>query len=126
MTGQSLSLPLSVAADHPAYAGHFLGHPILPGVVLLDEALHALAAQHGLGAAGGQIKSAKFLGPVGPGEALRLDYAATAEGVFRFEVVAKGIANAGAKERVVASGVLTFTLPAFTAVAPTLPATGPT
>jgi 3-hydroxyacyl-[acyl-carrier-protein] dehydratase len=98
MTG--LSLPLSVAADHPAYAGHFPGHPILPGVVLLDEALHALAARHGLDAAGSQIKSAKFPTPVRPGEALRLHCAATAAGAFRFEV------RVG--ERVAASGVLAF------------------
>ncbi|MFA5083313.1 MAG: hypothetical protein WC474_12255 [Hydrogenophilaceae bacterium] len=99
-----LSLPLPVAADHPAYGGHFPGHPILPGVVLLDEALHALAARQGMQAAGGQIRSAKFLSPVNPGEALRLDYVATAAGVFRFEVVA---ADPG-HERVVASGVFVF------------------
>ncbi len=102
-----LSLPLSVAANHPAYAGHFPGHPILPGVVLLDEALHALAVRQGLTAAGGQIRSAKFLSPVSPGEALRLDYAATANGVFRFEVVA---ADPG-HERVVASGIFAFAAP---------------
>lgn len=95
-----LSLPLSVADDHPAYAGHFPGHPILPGVVLLDEALHALAAVHRLESAIGQIKSAKFLSPVSPGEALRLDYAASAEGVFRFRILAG--------ERAVASGVFAF------------------
>ncbi len=105
MTDQSL--PLSVAADHPAYAGHFPGHPILPGLVLLDEALHVLAAQHGLTAAGGQIRAAKFLSPVSPGEALRLDYAATANGVFRFEVVAAGPGHA----RVVASGMFAFAAP---------------
>lgn len=98
MTG--LSLPLSIAADHPAYAGHFPGQPILPGVVLLDEALHALAAVHGLKAATGQIKSAKFLSPVSPGEPLRLDYIAGAEGVFQFKVLAG--------ERAVASGVFVF------------------
>ena len=107
-----LSLSLFVAADHPAYAGHFPGHPILPGVVLLDEALHALAARQGLEVASGEIRSAKFLSPVGPGEALRLDYAATAAGVFRFAVVATAVATAVAnKERVVASGVFAFTLP---------------
>ncbi len=105
MTDQSLPLP--VAADHPAYAGHFPGHPILPGVVLLDEALHALAARQGLTATGGQIRSAKFLNPVSPGEALRLDYAATANGVFRFEVVAADPVHA----RVVASGIFAFAVP---------------
>lgn len=96
-----LSLPLAIAADHPAYAGHFPGRPILPGVVLLDEALLALAALQGRAAAAAQIKSAKFLSPVLPGENLRLDYLSTAAGVFRFELKAA--------ERVVASGVLAFT-----------------
>ena len=95
-----LSLPLAIAADHPAYAGHFPGRPILPGVVLLDEVLLALAALQGRAAATAQIKSAKFLSPVQPGESLRLDYSSTAAGVFRFELKAA--------ERVVASGVLAF------------------
>lgn len=98
MTDQSLSLP--VAADHPAYAGHFPGRPILPGVVLLDEAIQALAGQHGLDAASGQIKAAKFLSPVSPGEPLRLHFTATATGIFRFEVLAG--------ERIAASGVFAF------------------
>ncbi len=109
------SLPLFIAADHPAYAGHFPGRPILPGVVLLDAALHALAALRGLEAASGEIKSAKFLSPVSPGEALRVDYAATTADVFRFEVVAAGISTALADERVVASGVFAFTSLASTA-----------
>ncbi|HYN79487.1 MAG TPA: hypothetical protein VES73_17025 [Lamprocystis sp. (in: g-proteobacteria)] len=95
-----LSLPLTVAADHPAYAGHFPGHPILPGVVLLDQALFALAKQQGFEAVVGQLKSAKFPNPVKPGQALRLKYAATAAGVYRFEVAAG--------ERVAASGVFSF------------------
>lgn len=94
------SLPVTIAADHAAYAGHFPGRPILPGVVLLDEALHALAASQGREAATGQIRAAKFLSPVAPGEALRVDYAETGPGVFRFTVVA------GA--RTVASGVFAF------------------
>ena len=93
-------LALTIAADHPAYAGHFPGQPILPGVVLLDEVLLALAALQGRAAAPAQIKSAKFLSPVQPGESLHLDYASTAAGVFRFELKAA--------ERVVASGVVAF------------------
>jgi len=98
MTNQSL--PLSVAADHPAYAGHFPGHPVLPGVVLLDEALHVLAVRQGLAVCAGRIKSAKFPSPVRPGEALRLNYASAAAGVFHFEVMAG--------QRVAASGVFAF------------------
>jgi 3-hydroxymyristoyl/3-hydroxydecanoyl-(acyl carrier protein) dehydratase len=98
MTVQSLTL--TIAADHPAYAGHFPGQPILPGVVLLDEALFALAALQGRADATAQIKSAKFLSPVQPGENLRLDYVSTSTGVFRFELKAV--------ERVVASGIVAF------------------
>jgi len=94
------TLPLPVAADHPAYAGHFPGRPILPGVVLLDVALHALAAREGLAAAACRIASAKFRSPVQQGEALRLSYAATTVGDFRFEILAG--------DQVVASGVLAF------------------
>ena len=36
-----------VEADHPALAGHFPGRPIVPGVVLLDEALAAIEADSG-------------------------------------------------------------------------------
>lgn len=92
-------LELSIAADHPAYAGHFPGQPILPGVVLLDAALHALATVEG-GAARGQIRSAKFLSPVLPGESLILHYSAAPAGGFRFDI--------RCQTRGVASGVVEF------------------
>jgi 3-hydroxymyristoyl/3-hydroxydecanoyl-(acyl carrier protein) dehydratase len=95
-----LTLALTIPADHPAYAGHFPGQPILPGVVLLDEALFALAAVLGRPAATAHIKSVKFLSPVQPGENLQLDYAANPAGALRFELKASG--------RTVASGVLAF------------------
>jgi 3-hydroxyacyl-[acyl-carrier-protein] dehydratase len=101
MTDPSVSLSLPVAADHPAYAGHFPGRPILPGVVLLDMALRALAARQVPESSAAEVRSAKFPSPVEPGEALSLRYAETARGVFRFEV------RAG--ERVAASGVLALT-----------------
>ncbi|MFP5418775.1 MAG: hypothetical protein ACLGHA_06425 [Gammaproteobacteria bacterium] len=92
-------LEVSIAADHPAYAGHFPGQPILPGVVLLDAALHALAAAHGV-AACGQIRSAKFLSAVLPGEALTLHSSAAPTGGFHFEI--------RCATRVVASGGVEF------------------
>ena len=94
------TLPLSIATDHPAYAGHFPGRPILPGVVLLDRAQRALEQACALRISG--LAMAKFLSPVLPGEALELDYEATATGL-RFEI------RCG--ERRVASGRYTVAVP---------------
>lgn len=103
-------LPLPIPADHPAYAGHFPGQPILPGVVLLDAALHALASQQGGAEKGGavQLNAAKFLSPVRPGEALTLHVTASPAGGVRFEI--RCIDFRGG-ERSVASGSVVF-LPA--------------
>ena len=98
-----LTLALPVAADHPAYAGHFPGRPILPGVVLLDEALHALAGGMNRDTAGARIKSAKFLSPVAPGEPLHLRCETAANGDFRCEILAG--------ERVVASAIFALAAP---------------
>ena len=59
-----------VPADHPAFAGHFPGRPIVPGVVLLDRALLCAEAFLGTPAIVWQIAHSKFFSPVGPGETL--------------------------------------------------------
>jgi 3-hydroxyacyl-[acyl-carrier-protein] dehydratase len=43
-----VEIPLAIAVDHPASAGHFPGSPVVPGVVLLDEAMFVVAAATGL------------------------------------------------------------------------------
>ena len=65
---------LSVPPDHPAFAGHFPGNPIVPGVVLLDAALSAIAAHCGTGLGGTRLASAKFMSVVRPGEPLELEF----------------------------------------------------
>ena len=88
---------LPVAADHPAYEGHFPGQPILPGVVILAEAMAAIAEATGRGPERWTLANVKFLAPVAPGIALVLRHEAV-DGNVRFEV------RAG--ERVVATGAL--------------------
>ena len=77
---------LRIAADHPAYAGHFPGRPILPGVALLSEVMHAIERATGRGAERWTLASAKFLQPVTPGMPLTLVHTASEGGSVRFEV----------------------------------------
>ena len=92
-----------VPAAHPAFPGHFPGRPILPGVVLIDQAIQLA---DGLLPAGCTIRglgNAKFFEPVGPGTPLVFDYAPASARALAFEV------RAG--DRVVASGSLTLGQP---------------
>jgi 3-hydroxyacyl-[acyl-carrier-protein] dehydratase len=89
-----------IAADHPATIGHFPGNPIVPGAVLLDEVIAAIAA----GRSGERIEvsSAKFLDKVRPGERLVIRWDDADEGEIRFTC------SAGSPERRVVAGCLRF------------------
>ncbi|HSH86804.1 MAG TPA: hypothetical protein VK958_06065 [Methylophilus sp.] len=78
---------LIIPIDHPAFAGHFPGTPIVPGVVLLDEVLYALRRDIGLTVTDWQISSVKFLSPLTPGESVSLEYEQLANGNIKFEVL---------------------------------------
>ena len=67
---------LSIAVDHPAFAGHFPGFPVLPGAALLDEALKHIVLAHRLDLSRWQLAAVKFLEPVRPGDRLTLEFAA--------------------------------------------------
>ncbi|BEV73826.1 hypothetical protein THUN1379_33080 [Paludibacterium sp. THUN1379] len=67
-------LPLIIANDHPAFAGHFPGRPIVPGVVLLDLAQAAISQHEGLTLTG--LAVVKFYAPVSAGGTLSLRYEA--------------------------------------------------
>ena len=44
---QQSSFSFCVAADHPSLAGHFPGHPVVPGVLLIDHVLDAVRRMTG-------------------------------------------------------------------------------
>lgn len=88
----------TVPPAHPAFAGHFPGRPILPGVVLLDRTLRLAAAEFALDPAALRLASGKFLSPVAPGETLSFVLQSKTNGSIQFEV------RCG--ERPVASGLL--------------------
>ncbi|HET9390115.1 MAG TPA: hypothetical protein VFO44_10750 [Steroidobacteraceae bacterium] len=98
-TGSLKRTDLRIAADHPAYAGHFPGAPVLPGVVLLDAVLRELGRPEGTAPSGWQISAAKFLSAVRPGEPVSLEYESLPNGSVRFVI--------RASERTVAQGLLT-------------------
>ena len=92
------AMRFTIPADHPALPGHFPGRPIVPGVVLLDHAIHTIGMALGRSLDACQLGSAKFLSPAAPGEALDLAFETAASGAIRFTI------RAG--EREVANGVL--------------------
>jgi 3-hydroxyacyl-[acyl-carrier-protein] dehydratase len=91
--------PWVVPADHPAFAGHFPGNPILPGAVLLDVALEFIASARGFSLDHCVVGSVKFLSPATPGDELQIQHECLASGAIRFEIVAG--------ERKIASGSIT-------------------
>jgi 3-hydroxyacyl-[acyl-carrier-protein] dehydratase len=90
--------PIPIAADHPAFAGHFPAFPVLPGAVLLDVALQVMQRAWGIDITQWQIGSAKFLDAVRPGDALTLQHDAPQNGSIRFTILCE--------DRTVVSGIL--------------------
>lgn len=80
----------AVPVDLPAFAGHFPGQPIVPGVLLIDQAL--LFASRWLESEAGlwRIGQAKFLQPAGPGDALEFRMQRRADGGIAFRIVGAG------------------------------------
>ncbi len=86
--------------DHPAADGHFPGNPIIPGAVLLDAVLTTVGP--GMPC---EIRSAKFLRPVRPGDRVLIRWRASAGGDVKFECLL------AESEQIVLSGTLRGTSP---------------
>jgi 3-hydroxymyristoyl/3-hydroxydecanoyl-(acyl carrier protein) dehydratase len=97
------SLPLRIAPDHPALAGHFPGFPVVPGVVLLDETLQAIESAgqpDDLPDSLWHIGTVKFHRAVRAGEQLQLEYELQPDGRARFELrAADALVASGTIER---------------------------
>jgi 3-hydroxymyristoyl/3-hydroxydecanoyl-(acyl carrier protein) dehydratase len=94
------TVSLEISPQHPAFAGHFPGTPIVPGALLLDEAVRVLNEVAGNAAMQCEIAATKFLSVVRPGEALSLDHEQCADGSIRFVI--------RTPDRTVASGRLSW------------------
>lgn len=79
----------TISADHPSLPGHFLGAPIVPGVVILDEIVAALAEWRE-GSHVTVINAVKFLAPLKPDQpfiiCLAVNQKAEGEVAFRCRV----------------------------------------
>jgi 3-hydroxymyristoyl/3-hydroxydecanoyl-(acyl carrier protein) dehydratase len=73
---------LRIPPEHPALAGHFPAMPVVPGALLLDEALHSIDPS----ARGWHIANVKFHRAVRPDEAMQLEWHHERSGALRVEI----------------------------------------
>jgi 3-hydroxyacyl-[acyl-carrier-protein] dehydratase len=78
------TVEIRFAVDDPTAAGHFPGHPIIPGALLLDEIVRAIAGGDAT-AREIVIPAVKFLAPVRPGDAVHLRWRRRSDGQISFE-----------------------------------------
>jgi 3-hydroxyacyl-[acyl-carrier-protein] dehydratase len=76
---------LSIAPDHPVFAGHFPDAPVVPGVLLLSMVLDAAAAWLGAAVHPSRLRQAKFPAPWLPGMQVQASLECDAR-QLRFEV----------------------------------------
>jgi 3-hydroxyacyl-[acyl-carrier-protein] dehydratase len=107
------SAPLCISPHHPALAGHFPDFPVVPGVVLLDETLHAIdRAEPAADGLLWHIGTVKFHRAVRPGEQLQLDYDLQPDGRARFELrAADALVASGTIERRPAANLVATSAP---------------
>lgn len=75
-----------VPPDHPCLPGHFPGQPVVPGVVLLDHVLDLLLAPGAVAA----TLNVRFIGEVGPGEAIEVSAPPGSDRLIRFSATRDG------------------------------------
>jgi 3-hydroxyacyl-[acyl-carrier-protein] dehydratase len=80
---QDYRTSLRFAATHPCLPGHFPGHPLVPGVLLLEQVACALRAWRGERLA--RVLEAKFVAPLRPDEKAQLLLSAAGDRI-RFEI----------------------------------------
>ena len=84
-----MNTSMQIAHDHPAFAGHFPGQPLLPGVLLLAHGLEAALADPALAGRLGdapRLSNAKFLSPVRPGDRIEMSFDAASNTRLGFKV----------------------------------------
>lgn len=65
-----LEFPIAVSAAHPSLPGHFPGHPIVPGVLILSHVVEGLFRD--LGVEVQRFKQVKFIGAMYPDDSAQV------------------------------------------------------
>lgn len=89
-----------IGADHPSLAGHFPGHPVVPGVVMLGEIMNAIREMTKENIEFVGMPSAKFMSPLHPGEPLTIRLNQLGDGATEFTCTTGS--------RLIASGCLRY------------------
>ena len=91
---------LVISKDHPALPGHFPGHPVVPGVLVLDEVIETLKEEYGQNLIVIGLPSVKLSSPLLPEEVLTITVEPEDRGTAAFAC------RVG--RRVIASGLIRF------------------
>lgn len=81
---------MRIAASHPALPGHFPGHPVVPGVVLMDAVVAELARHLGRTVRVTGFPAVKFLAPLSPEQECSVTFSPGRPGQAGFEISAAG------------------------------------
>ena len=94
---------LSLSKQHPAFAGHFPGYPLAPGVVILDVVIKELKAVYSQCLNVDRIAFAKFNQPLFPDMPFRVQFETIETGRVKFHVTGKDDEN-------IASGQISYSV----------------
>ena len=75
---------VTIGMEHPSLAGHFPGHPVVPGVVMLGEIMNAIREITKENVEFVGMPSAKFKSPLNPGEPLTIRLDQQGDGAMEF------------------------------------------
>jgi 3-hydroxymyristoyl/3-hydroxydecanoyl-(acyl carrier protein) dehydratase len=94
---------VTVDTEHPSLSGHFPGHPVVPGVVMLGEIMNAIREIANENLEFVAMPSVKFMSPLKPGEPLRITLKHQSDGAMEFTcaTASRSIANGCLRYRIV-------------------------
>lgn len=95
---------LSIGLDHPSLPGHFPGHPVVPGVVMLEEVIETLRDCLGRDLVITGLPAVKLSSPLRPGETVTIAIQPESDDTAGF--------TCRVKDRAVAAGTIRFQRPA--------------